>query len=35
MAAKKRKKINSVNYQENNYIKPIYNSNNFGPFTIE
>ena len=38
MVAKKRKKnikINSVHYQENNFIKPIYNSNNFGPFTIE
>ena len=35
MAAKKRKKINSVNYRENNFIKPIYNSNNFGPFVIE
>lgn len=33
--AKKRKKINSLNYQENSFIKPIYNSNNFGQFTVE
>lgn len=36
--ARKRKqnvKINSLHFKENQFIKPIFNSNNFGPFTVE